>query len=734
MTDSRVLQLLLDITGLRAFSEATQAAHYWLSLSVMLRALVALWFVACTLVFSVRAVRLALPGLGVPLRWSAMMGAGMWVSTLGFHALRGLDLFYLPMAFACVSALGAAAVFVLPARAPWRHVMRQEWRSLCKVARLFTRSRYWFVTSLFGAYVALIAVRSLILPPLGWDTITYHGPRAVHWLQTNQFTYDPGPGPYSFYRHFISGGEVLVAWAMLPFHSDLLANTTGIVQWLGVGAATWALARALGVREPFASASGGLVMLVPVLALEMNSGYVEAALNLALLNGIALAVHCLRKPTGRVAVAAAMSLGVAAGIKLPGAPPGVIVLAVLLVRLLFVRDLKPALRAGYVALAIVGAALPVLPWGVQAYAETGYPLSPMPVKVLGITLGVSSPAMEWYQHRPGLVAFDWQSEAEALRMLFGEVTIVHDGPGPPLGALSVIPLFMSLIGAGYLLRKRPLLGAVLTLAMAAPWLTHFSTGLSVPRLLWSVSVARYMIALLGMAIPVSFVWCKPGSQLAQTYRRILILTCLWLTGISLRQGFGWWELRELMVTGVVALVLGTLLFQLFRARTTMLLWQRVALGSLIFVLSCSALQLRRDQTRTRAYHDSYALHASYRYWADAVPFVDEPGVQHRIALTGGPLQNADNWFYYYFFGARFDNVIQYVPVAADGGVAYFGPFGDIAQRADKDAWLQRLSARHMTEVLTFPPYSIEQGWMDGTPERFEKLSGGPDWGLYRLRK
>ena len=40
-------------------------------------------------------------------------------------------------------------------------------------------------------------------------------------------------------------------------------------------------------------------------------------------------------------------------------------------------------------------------------------------------------------------------------------------------------------------------------------------------------------------------------------------------------------------------------------------------------------------------------------------------------------------------------------------------------------------AERITEVLTFPPYSVEQRWMDAHPARFTKLAGGRDWGLYK---
>jgi len=419
------------------------------------------------------------------------------------------------------------------------------------------------------------------------------------------------------------------------------------------------------------------------------------------------------------------------------------VLAVLLVRMLFVRRYTLLARVGVVALCCVGFALPVLPWAYQAYKETGYPLSPMPVKVLGLTLGVVSPAMEWYQERSFHVPYSWDSETNALRFLFSEVSVINDFLGPSLGSTAGFPLFVCALGLLVLFYKRPLTALTLAAAMAAPWAAHFSVGLSVPRLYWPVSVARYLIGLMGMVLPVSMVWCKPDSTLAQTYRRALIVVSLWTVGISLRHGFGVWEMRELMIVLVACLLLGTLLWLAFslsarqRARLShpdnRVLWQPLAALCLVFAVGCSALQQRRDQTRHLAYETSYALHSSPRFWAPATPLVDEPEKTHHIALTGGPLQNADNWFYYFFFGSRFQNTISYVPPTKDGGIAYFGPHGDFDQRADPDKWLKRLERRHITDVLTFPPYSTEQRWMDERPDKFEKAAGGFDWGLYRVR-
>jgi hypothetical protein len=36
-------------------------------------------------------------------------------------------------------------------------------------------------------------------------------------------------------------------------------------------------------------------------------------------------------------------------------------------------------------------------------------------------------------------------------------------------------------------------------------------------------------------------------------------------------------------------------------------------------------------------------------------------------------------------------------------------------------------------VVSFQPRALELGWMHAHPEQFEKVSAGPDWGVFALR-
>jgi hypothetical protein len=728
---SRFIELLQDLFGLRELYEAHQAAQRGAGWEVALRGLAAVVMVSCTLLVAVRLAWWLLPRRPVrlPARWAAVSALGAFVATLGFHVLRALHAFTLWAAVPACLVLAGLAVRVGRESTPLGAALTRELRALRAVLALFRRSRYGLVNGLFAGLAAIVLLRALIIPPLCWDTLTYHGTRATLWLQTGQFTFDAGPGPFDLYRYFFSGSEVLSAWALVPFHSDLLANLATGVQWLWVGIAAWAFARALGLREPYAATSAGVTMFVPTLWLEVGSGYVEPALNAALLTGGALALTYLRGPSLGSALAAAASLGLAAGTKVPAVPPAAVLFAALTLSIL-IRARVPLLRRlGWVACAALAAALPASPWPLHAWYETGAPLSPMPIRVFGVTLGKVSQALAWYQDRPHVRAFEWDVEKRALQLLLSPLNTYNES----LGALAIIPLLAMPIGLLWLARRRPIHAGIAVACMAPLVLFHFSASLSVPRIMWAVSVSRYVITLLAFAIPVGLFAASPARGRSEglfgtTYRRVLLIYPLFYAGFFLHWGWGYWEFVETAGTALLLAVLGSAVG--FASRRGARVGAAVTLAAVL--IGCALLQARRDATRHLAFQHDFALHPFANHWASAVKHVDEPRGAHRIAVTGGPSQDAHDWFIYPFMGARFQNTIHYVPPTRDGGVAQFGPQGDFAARVDLDAWNVRLDERQITDVLSFLPRSAEQAWMERHPERFARLAGDGNWGLFRV--
>lgn len=722
----RLSELLDAAWGISAFFDALMDAHAYWQFGTAFRALAAAWLIFCASLAALRAARLLLPCSGLALRWSGAWCCGMWLSTIGFHLLRSVHGFAIGWALLASTALLAVTILVRRDAWPLAICVWREVHAAGALGRRIRAGRYAFFWAIFAAGGVLLALRSLIIPPLGWDTLTYHGPRAAQWVQTGKFTFDAGTGSYDFYRHFFAGAEVLMAWAMLPFHSDVFVNLASVVQWIGLGLSAWALARAIGLREPFASTSAAVIMFTPVLQLEVSSGYVELALNAALLHGIAVALVCLRRPSAGALVMCAVALGVATGIKLPGAPPAAIVAAVLLVRVLATRRLAIRDKLSALGVSAVVAVLPAGPWLARAYRDTDYPLSPMPAQLFGMTLGVASPMLRWYAHRPQLTPYAWGAEKEALLAIFSPFWRLNE----TLGAWALLPLLLFPFGLVAFARRRPIAALALTAAAVMPVLAHYSGGMIPVRLLRAPSSARFLVPTFALAVPISLAWCRRGRPLAAAYRWALLAYALSALVLCARRGWGDWEHRELVITALaLAFFIGGVRVLAHRRPL-----RAVGVAVVLYMWFCSGLQVRRDETLGLALQKSHALVNFPRFWVEGVPLVDEPDQPRVIAITGGPDRSSDKWFHYFFLGRRLQNQLRYVVPTRDGGVAHFGKGGDLDQRADRASWLGRLDAAGASEVVTFPPRSIEQRWMEEMPDRFERLAGKDDWGLFRVRR
>jgi hypothetical protein len=425
-------------------------------------------------------------------------------------------------------------------------------------------------------------------------------------------------------------------------------------------------------------------------------------------------------------VLCALALGVAAGIKLPGAPPAAVVASALAVRFVATRALSVRTKLSAVAISLIAALLPAAPWLARAYRDTGYPLSPLPAQLFGLTLGVASPMLRWYAHRPQLTPYAWDAERDSLLAIFSPLSRL----GETFGSWALLPLLVLPLGWFAFARRRPLAALALIAAALMPILAHFSEGMIPVRLLRAQSSARFLVPSFALIVPLSLAWCRPGRPLAAAYRWLLLGYSLAELVLCMRRGWGEWEHRELALLGLALVLFVGAVRVLSRTR----LFSAFGLALVLGMWFCSGLQLRRDETLGLALQKSHALVNFPRFWVEGVALIDEPEHPRTIAITGGPDRSSDKWFHYSYLGRRFQNRVCYVVPTKDGGLAHFGKGGDLDARADRESWLGRLDQAGASEVITFPPRSIEQGWMEAAPERFEKLAGKDDWGLFRIQR
>lgn len=647
---------------------------------------------------------------------SVATGVGLlWIATALFHLLAAFRLFALVPAALCAGVLGGVAVRAAGGTPALARALRRDGAALRRIGRRVRRSPHRFWILAFALLAAPGLLRAIAIPPLGWDTLTYHGVKAGMWVQSAGLDSMSGTGPWAYYRNMLAGGEVFTAWAMLPMRADTLTGLVEVAQWLGLGLAALALARELGAREPYGSAAAGAILAVPTLFVLPGSGYVEPVALLALVGSLGLGLRGLR---GRPAllVLAGAGFGVSAATKLPM----ILLCGVLLALFVLVAVARGPARRRALAVAGCAAFLVALgPWLLISYRRTGAIFSPLPVRIGDLVLGYAPPEVAWMLSRP-IPAMDWLvREGKVLLRVFHAPIFRSES----LGMVSLAALALAPFGYARLVRRDRLAAALLGCGLVVAAALYLSPGLAPVRVYWTFSSSRFLLPFWALAIVVSVAALRDGSRAA-----LFVLRAFALYALAGHLGWGFGRasgLGAVAATGIVAAVAAAFRFG-GRGRLAV----RVAAAVAALVL----IGIARDALRHDALARDFMIHRDVRPWAAAAPRVDRPGEPRVVAITSGPKRSLDNWFAYPFLGSRLQNTVLYVPPSVDGRIVPFGGEGELEAAADFDAWLARLEDRDVTEVMSFEPASIELGWMEARPDRFERTAGdGAGWGLYRLR-
>jgi len=659
-------------------------------------------------------------------RWVTTGALFAWGLTALFHVLSAAGAFTLLAGAFAVVAL--AAVAVIPVWAQAATTFRRDLRYSRRIATRLRRSAWAPFVFAFVVCAAQQPLRALVLPPLGWDTLTYHSLKAASWVQHGHTHAMEGPGTWAYYQHMLAGAEVFVAWAMLPLHADTLVQMVDIAAWLFMGLATIVLARRLGVRGPFASTAAGFVMAIPTVRLMLGSVYVELTMLAALAAGLALgASPSSRRPA--LIVAAGGVLGVAAATKLP-------MLAVTAVPLAVTSGLaflRAGTRARLWAIGAVAAyAIAVAPWLFRAWMATGAPLSPLPVTIGGLELGKAPPELTWYMDRPAGERVQARTEQDVLRLVFAPPRL----PTEALGLFAVLPLALLPVGFAAAVRRAPHAATIVAGTAIACLGSYYSPDLAIVRHVFAINSSRFLLPDVLCATVLSVSWCRQDAVAARVYRGLLVSATLWYllqytlvgsTPASVRATFG-------IVVGLVGMAAVWRIAHRLPTATV-----RICVHVVTLVLAIVALGLWRDGHRHELFVRDFALHGfgSSQYWASGVPAVDDPARPRRIAVTSGPHQNLDNWFAYPFMGRTLQNEVLYIPITMDGQVHHFGGGNlneTLSAAASYPAWVSRLQHQRISEVVSFEPPSVELGWMEHHPETFERIAGAPGrWGVFRVR-
>jgi hypothetical protein len=631
-----------------------------------------------------------------------------WLLSVGFNLLINLGRFRLFDATCLWLLVAAGCAVFLPK--PRRRT------SVLAYALRVTR-RHALVYLGLGALLLLQLLRCLTEVPLAWDSMTYHAVKSALWVQTGAHIALDMPGYWSCYRYYLSGGEALSAWAMLPFHSDLLYSVADFVFWVGLGVALYEIARELGARGWGRLLAAVYLMFLPAIFREVGTGYVETSLDFALFGTALLLVRYLKTWRGGYLVVAGMALGVALAIKTTAIAYAGVWMLVVLGRI-FIKRRPSGTELRALGGAAVCACLAFVPWAVHFTLETGYPLGTTPMTVAGVPLGKTTDEARLLMESkwPPRNAYHLDAELQALRDVFAP-------PWQGLYACSAASLLPMLLGAIALALPKSRTVAGWALLPMAPMTLFilYQPSFSYIRMNFANLNGRFVFPLVAVLVlyAVANARLKPLAIALNVY--LLVATGVHIYAHYL---FGWSDVDQAIVA-MGALLTGAPLLLIARWRPGAL---RPALAVLTAVTLIAAAYWK-EADRDHFLNRNQVIINRMTYWLPAVEALREHREPLRIAITVGTKPYSGDQFMYHFFGARLQNTLCYVPLTEDGHIVPHAPEYDDTPLS-YGAWLQRLIENKVTHVVTFRPESVELGWMRQAPDQFREVVNGDSWGLF----
>jgi len=287
--------------------EPSAQLGWWITASARTVALFAtyVWLASYAAVYLGKAA-------GVAERINTVCLVGIGLATLVTMAWGAVGLLgYWPV---LVTGLGAAMGLVLAGRRDWRNVLARPlvwWAGVIDGAR---RSLWAHMAEPWsGALILLLLVWLLVM--LGhatagatkflFEDYAYHMPKAAHWLQSGRLSL----APVGYPAYYPAGGEVLVAFLMLPLSSDTFASLFNACALVLSVSAAYSLGSALRLSRTAKLSAPAAILCMPVVQTVFRSVFVDILLAGLILSAIAQGLCYARTEDKRQLVLAGISLG-----------------------------------------------------------------------------------------------------------------------------------------------------------------------------------------------------------------------------------------------------------------------------------------------------------------------------------------------------------------------------------------------------------------------------------------
>src|SRR3954454_18677339 len=277
-----------------------------------------------------------------------------------------------------------------------------------------------------GWTLAAAWLRSAV-PSDGRDTLTFHLPEAVRWMQTGTIWRVDQFEPLLANAYYPQNGDALNLALLVPFHSDAFVRVLSVSSLLVFALAVYALARELRAPPGAAALGAALVASLPITLLTAEEG---AKTDLWCLASLAVAglflIRQLRTEATADLLLGAAALGLAAGTKWYGlTAAAAVAVAWAIARLVDRARLRRFARE--LAILIGPSALGCGLWLARNWVESGNPLFPAPVRIAGLTVFDAPP--DPVRACAGYTVADYAGNADVLRHILWPIWRASLGAG-----------------------------------------------------------------------------------------------------------------------------------------------------------------------------------------------------------------------------------------------------------------------------------------------------------------
>ena len=651
---------------------------------------------------------------------------GMSSLQLLFHILAGPGMFRIWKALAAMALLSLAAHrYLTPLHAVTEFVSGQ----VHGIQSLFSQKGVVFriATALFMLFALLTLARDLILPPLSWDTLIYHGTKAALWAQNGTWRLFDAPGGWSCSRAFPGGGEVFQAFVLLLFKNDFLLGANDFVQWGLLFLTAYTLGRQVGLDLDQALTGATYCSFLPIAASMVGGGYVDILYALATTLAMVFAIAFFSGKQVKFLVLACLSLSIAGSVKFTAI--FTIVMDGFVIGLFILRHVRrpafPAVKA--LATVVPAIAVLIIPWLIYNTIQIGTPFAVVSFKIGNFSLGKDNALVAWYQNRPGIDAMAYHLFFEAVAFM-ANFDFMEFSTFPDYGLSGIFVLLLFPVALIRLFAVRSWESLFILLHVSSVFLFFYLPSFSAVRLFWAQSNARF---LLPAFIPMAMVGMAGWSK---TFRRLLLVGMIAASIIHFVCLLKTQWLPYEYAAAAPLITISVLAFLAFRnvvSKRVPSAFRGVALLLTVSLILLSVMPLR-DALRYKAAAASFFFHTMPRYWVEAAQTLNNGGPPAKIAVTSDILQNGDNWFSYLFFGPDIKNTVTYVPISSDGQIIDWDPRNTRSRLGVFQAWRDRLCREKVDYVFSFAPPAIELIWMIQHPEDFQPVVYGKTYGLFRV--